>query len=71
MSSSGSPEFGPEWSAGFRRGSEVELRAWLDFAIECCDAADRIALADFRQESPLEPSRTGRMSPAPIDRSNA
>ena len=48
------PEFGPEWSAGFRRGSEAELRAWLDFAIDCCDAADRIALGDFRREPHVE-----------------
>ncbi len=60
MSPGGRLAFGPEWSAGFRRGSEVELRAWLDFAIDCCDAADRIALDDFRRESPLErkPDRT-------------
>jgi histidinol-phosphatase len=42
-------EFGSEWSAGFRRGADAELRAWLAFALECCDAADHLALSDFRR----------------------
>ena len=46
---------GAEWSASLRRGSERELRAWLDFALACADAADPIALGGFRSE--LEVSR--------------
>lgn len=47
-------EFGPEWSAGFRRGTDAELRAWLAFAVDCCDAADRLSLGDFRRELAVE-----------------
>ncbi len=42
--------FGPEWSAGLRRGSDDEIRRWLDLAIECCEAADSIALGFFRRD---------------------
>lgn len=42
--------YGPDWSASLRRGSEVELRAWLDFALGCADAADPLALATFGHE---------------------
>ena len=39
--------FGPEWSAAHRRGSDRELRGWLDLALRCCDEADGIALRHF------------------------
>ena len=42
--------FGPEWSAAFRRGTDTELRAWLDVALAACDEADRIARAHFRRD---------------------
>jgi histidinol-phosphatase len=42
--------YGPEWSAARRRGAEAELRGWLSFALNCCDAADEIALRHFRRD---------------------
>jgi histidinol-phosphatase len=36
--------------ASFRRGSDVELLAWLDFALACCDEADRESLRWFRRD---------------------
>ncbi len=42
--------YGPAWSASLRRGSDDELRDWLELAIECCDAADAIALGHFRRD---------------------
>jgi histidinol-phosphatase len=44
------PQFGTAWSASLRRGSEAELRQWLDFALSCADAADPMAMASFGQE---------------------
>jgi len=41
------PTFGPEWSAAHRRGSNRELRGWMDLALRCCDEADRIARRHF------------------------
>jgi histidinol-phosphatase len=46
--------YGPGWSAGHRRGSEAELRAWLDLALACCDAADELALRHFRRDLQIE-----------------
>jgi len=43
-----SAPFGPEWSAGLRRGSDAELRGWVEAALGWCDAADEIALRHFR-----------------------
>jgi histidinol-phosphatase len=43
-------EFGPEWSASFRRGTDAELRGWLDVAMAACDGADRVARAHFRRD---------------------
>jgi histidinol-phosphatase len=40
--------FGPAWSATHRRGSDRELRGWVDLALRCCDEADRIALGHLR-----------------------
>ncbi len=42
--------FGPDWSAGLRRGSEAELRAWLEFALAACDVADELALRHYRRD---------------------
>lgn len=50
MSPEASPHFGPAWSAGLRRGTDVELRGWVDAALGFCDAADDIALRHFRAD---------------------
>jgi histidinol-phosphatase len=42
------PVFGAAWSASLRRGSDAELRGWVDSALGWCDAADEIALRHFR-----------------------
>jgi histidinol-phosphatase len=42
--------YGAEWSRGQQRGSEAELRSWLDFAIAVCDEADSLALGHFRRD---------------------
>lgn len=42
--------YGTDWSALRRRGSESELRGWVDLAMAACDAADEIALRGFRQD---------------------
>ena len=52
--------FGPDWSASLRRGSDAELRGWVDAALAWCDEADAIALRHFRRD-PLttrKPDRT-------------
>ena len=56
---SGQP-YGADWSAGLRRGSEGELRTWLDAALAACDAADDVARAHFRRDLTIEtkPDRT-------------
>ena len=46
--------FGPEWSAGLRRGTDAELRVWLDVAIAACDAADVVARQHFRRDLQIE-----------------
>lgn len=53
-------DFGPAWSAGRRRGSDAELRAWLDLAITCADLADGIAMGGFRRDVAVstKPDRT-------------
>ncbi len=43
------PEYGPAWSASLRRGSDAELRGWVEAALAWCDAADEVALRHFRQ----------------------
>jgi histidinol-phosphatase len=52
--------FGSAWSASLRRGSDAELRGWLDLAHAACDEADAIALAHFRRDLVIEakPDRT-------------
>jgi histidinol-phosphatase len=46
--------FGPEWSASLRRGTDAELRGWVDLALAACDEADTIALAHFRRDLVIE-----------------
>jgi histidinol-phosphatase len=48
------PAFGSAWSAAFRRGSDAELRAWLQVAMEACDEADAIARGHFRRDLVIE-----------------
>jgi histidinol-phosphatase len=46
--------YGPEWSASLRRGSDAELRAWLDVALAACDEADAVARQHFRRDLQIE-----------------
>ncbi len=52
--------FGTEWSAGRRRGSDAELRGWLEVAHAACDEADAIARGHFRRDLQIDakPDRT-------------
>ena len=52
--------FGPDWSASLRRGSDAELRRWLEVAAAACDEADDIARAHFRRDLVIDtkPDRT-------------
>jgi histidinol-phosphatase len=52
--------YGTDWSAGLRRGSEGELRAWLEEALAACDTADDVARQHFRRDLTIEakPDRT-------------
>jgi histidinol-phosphatase len=43
-------EFGPGWSAGIRRGSEAELRGWVEAALDWCNATDALALEHFHRD---------------------
>jgi histidinol-phosphatase len=47
-------DFGPEWSASFRRGSDVELRGWMQSALAWCDETDAIAMRHFRRDLDVE-----------------
>lgn len=51
---------GSAWSASLRRGSEGELRGWVEAALGWCDAADAVALEHFRANPATErkPDRT-------------
>jgi histidinol-phosphatase len=53
-------EFGAEWSASLRRGSDADLRQWLEVAQAACDEADEIARQHFRRDLTIEtkPDRT-------------
>ncbi|HUP54384.1 MAG TPA: inositol monophosphatase family protein [Methylomirabilota bacterium] len=42
--------FGTEWSASLRRGTDAELRRWLEVAVAACDEADEIARRHFRRD---------------------
>jgi histidinol-phosphatase len=46
--------YGTEWSARFRRGTDVELRRWLDVAQAACDEADVTARSHFRRDLVIE-----------------
>jgi len=52
--------FGREWSASLRRGTDAEMRGWLEVAQAACDAADEIARRHFRRDMHIEtkPDRT-------------
>ena len=52
--------FGPAWSASLRRGTDAELRGWVEAALAWCDETDRIALEHFRRDVDVErkPDRT-------------
>ena len=52
-------QFGSAWSASLRRGSETELRQWLDFALLCADAADPLAMASFGREQVISAKPDG------------
>ncbi len=54
MSESAGPSFGSDWSASFRRGTDAELRGWLDVAMAACDEADTIAHSHFRRDLVIE-----------------
>jgi histidinol-phosphatase len=56
----GGGTFGAEWSASLRRGTEAELRGWIDLALAACDEADEIALRYFRRDLEIstKPDRT-------------
>ena len=54
MSEPSTAPFGPEWSASLRRGTDGELRGWVDLALAACDEADTIALAHFRRDLVIE-----------------
>lgn len=51
---------GADWSASLRRGSETELREWVETALRWCDETDAIALEHFRANPVTErkPDRT-------------
>jgi histidinol-phosphatase len=51
--------YGPEWSAGLRRGSAAELESWLRFAQAAADEADRIALAAYQTELQVDQKTDG------------
>jgi histidinol-phosphatase len=50
---------GSAWSASLRRGSEAELREWLDFALACAEAADPLAMASFGHEQQVSAKPDG------------
>lgn len=60
QASPAAPAYGPRWSASLRRGTNAELRRWVDAALAWCDEADVIALHHFRQApvTTRKPDRT-------------
>jgi histidinol-phosphatase len=52
-------EFGGDWSASLRRGTDGELDEWLAFAMASCDASDEIALRSFRTELDVSVKQDG------------
>ena len=57
---SGEAAYGPDWSASLRRGTDDELRGWLEVASAACDEADEIARRHFRRDLQIttKPDRT-------------
>jgi len=55
-----SDEYGAAWSATLRRGTDAELRGWVNAALGWCDGADEIALRHFRRGMTVsrKPDRT-------------
>jgi histidinol-phosphatase len=51
---------GPDWSAALRRGTDDELRGWVDLAQRACDEADAVAMRHFRRDVQVtrKPDRT-------------
>jgi histidinol-phosphatase len=60
VSGGAGPSFGPEWSASLQRGTDAELRGWVEAAVSWCDETDVIAMEHFRQDVGLKqkPDRT-------------
>lgn len=60
MSRGLAPSFGAEWSASLRRGTDAELRRWLEVALAACDETDPIARHHFRRDLRIDakPDRT-------------
>ncbi len=54
MSGDSLAPFGPEWSASLRRGTDTELRGWVDAALAWCDETDAIAMGSFRRDLAIE-----------------
>ncbi len=46
--------YGADWSAGLLRGSDAEVRGWLEVAMAACDEADVIARQHFRRDLTIE-----------------
>ncbi len=46
----GGAPYGTAWSASLRRGTDAELRGWLEVAVAACDEADEIARRHFRRD---------------------
>ncbi len=49
-----SSDFGAAWSAGLRRGTDAELRGWVDAALAWCDETDVMAMGSFRRDVTVE-----------------
>jgi histidinol-phosphatase len=47
-------DYGTDWSASLRRGTDTELRGWLDVALAACDEADTIARSHFRRDLQID-----------------
>jgi len=60
MSAMADRQFGGEWSAALRLGTDAELRGWLEVAQAACDEADVLARSSFRRDLAIEtkPDRT-------------
>ncbi len=43
-------DYGMDWSAQQQRGTDAELRTWLEFAKGCADEADEVAMRHFRRD---------------------